>query len=129
MPHSLIATEQSSLLQVLQAVVNHLLADVDHIVGAHRVVLIGVNHHIVLLACTVQGAAHLHSVLEVHVIVGRAVDDQQTSVVRQAVGEVDGRVIIIARGILLRETVVYLRIDRIVVTPRGYGSNRDSHLK
>ena len=76
-------------LQILQAVVNHLLADVDHIVWTHRVVLVGIYHHIVLLARSIQRATHLHRILEVYVVVGRTVDDKQTCVKAQSIGKVN----------------------------------------
>ena len=64
------------LLQILQCVVNHLLANVGGGSWAHRVVLVGIDHHIVVLACGIEAAAHLHRVLEVDIIVGSAVDNQ-----------------------------------------------------
>ena len=45
--------------------------------GLHRVVLVGVDHHVVLLAAAVQGAGHLDGVLEVDVVVGRTVANQE----------------------------------------------------
>ena len=47
--------------------------------GLHRVVLVGVDHHVVLLAAAVQGTCHLHAVLEVDIVVGRAVDDEHSN--------------------------------------------------
>ena len=44
---------------------------------AHRVILVGIDHHIVVLARCVQSAAHLHRVLEMDIVVCRAVDDKQ----------------------------------------------------
>ena len=80
----------------------------------HRVVLIGVNHHVVLLAGAVERAGHLDGVLEMDVVVGSAVDDQQAGLlVVEHPREVDRRIVVVARGVVLREVVVDLGVDRV----------------
>ena len=93
------------LLKVIQRILNHLLAYERRIRGRHRVILIGIDHHIVLLACTIQCMAHLHRILEMYVIVGRTVHNQQLGAVTEAVGEVNRRIIVIACCVLLWQTV------------------------
>ncbi len=80
-------------------------------------VLVGVYHHVVELARAVQRTAHLHGVLEMHIVVGRAVYDQKTRRRAQTVGEVDRRVVVVAGGVILRQIVVYLGIDAVVIAP------------
>ena len=59
-------------------------------------VLVGVYHHVVLLSVAVESTTHLDSVLEVNVIISSTVDDKKTCLIREAVCEVDGRVIVVA---------------------------------
>ena len=63
------------------------------------------------------------------IIVARAVDNQQRGAGRQTLGKVDRRIIVITSCILPRQTIIDLRIDRVVVAPRGYGCHRDCHLE
>lgn len=84
-------------LQIFQRIAEHLLADVYHIVGHHRMVLVGIDHHVVLLPELVQCTGHLHRVLEMDVIVRRTVNDQQTrAVVAEQVREIDGRIVVVS---------------------------------
>ena len=72
-------------------------------------VLVGIYHHIVLLDGAVQCVAHLHSVLYVYVVVGRAVHNEQACAVIQLVGKVDGRVLIISfRDKTKRKAIAFL---------------------
>ena len=92
-------------------------------------VLIGIYHHIVLLARSIEAAAHLHRVLEVDIVICSAVDNEQTSAVRELLGVAEWRVVVISARVILRQTVVDLCVDCVVLTPRGDGSNGNSHLK
>lgn len=44
-------------LKVFERVFDHLLPDIGRVVGLHRMVLVGVDHHVVLLAAAVQARA------------------------------------------------------------------------
>ena len=69
-------------------------------------VLVGVYHHIVVLACSIQGVAHLHGILNVNIIVGRTVHDKQLRALAQEVCKVDGGVVVITFGVVLWQVVV-----------------------
>ena len=74
------------LLQVLQCVVNHLLPYERCCRRAHRVVLVGIDHHIILLARLVESVTHLHRILEVYIVVGCTVNDKQLRALCQLLG-------------------------------------------
>lgn len=66
-----------SRLQMLDRILHHLLPHVARVARHHRMVLVGIDHHIVLLAAAVERPRHLHRILEVHIVIGRTVDDEQ----------------------------------------------------
>ena len=115
---------------MFERVVDHFLADPLAAVGQHRVVLIGVDHHVEAFLGAVQLAGHLHRVLQVDVVVGRAVDDEQARLrVVQQPCEAHGRVVVVAVGVVLRQAVVDLGVDRVVVAPRRDGRYGDRHAE
>ena len=117
-------------LKVFERVFDHLLPDIGRVVGLHRMVLVGVDHHVVLLAAAVQGTCHLHAVLEMNVVVGRAVDDEQSGLgVVEHPGEVNRGVVVVACGVVLRQVVVDFGVNRVVVAPRSDGSHGDRHAE
>lgn len=109
-----------------EAWIDHLLSYVCRCVGQHRMVLVGVHHHVVLFAGAVERPGHLDGVLEMDVIVGRAVDDQQPRApVVEHPREIDRRIVVVACGVVLRQVVVDFGVNRVVVAPRSDGSHGD----
>lgn len=58
---------------------------------------------------------HLVRILNMHVVVARTVRDQQLAL--QAVGEMNRRVVVVSRRVILRQAVVDLGVNRIVEPP------------
>ena len=76
-------------LQILQDVVRELVVEVQTGVAAvNGVVLVGVEEHLVLLIGLVELRHEVDGILEMHVVVGRAVDEQVVAL--QLVGEEAG---------------------------------------
>ena len=115
---------------MFERVVDHLLPHVARVVGQHGVVLIGIDHHVVAFAGPVERPGELGRMLEMDVVVGHAVDQQQPGapVVEQP-READRRIVIVAGSVVLRQVVVDLGIDGVVVAPRRDGGHGDSHLE
>ncbi len=82
----------------------HALVDKVYAVAAHAVVLVGVYGHVEWFIGCSEGFDHLVAVLYVNVIVAGAMCQQEFAF--QAVGEVDGRVLVVTLGVVLRQTVV-----------------------
>ncbi len=66
-------------------------------------------------------------ILEVHVVVAGAVDEQELTLQFFYVRE--RRVIVVAAGILLRKPQIPFSINRIVKPPRGYGRDRNTYFE
>ena len=68
--------------------------------------------------------------LEVDIVVGRAVDDEQAGLgVVEHPGEVDRGVVVVARSVVLRQVVVDFGVDRVVVAPRCDGGHGNRHAE
>ena len=71
-------------------------------------VLVGIDHHVVLLPELVQCTDHLHRVLEMDVVVRRTMNDQQTrAVVAEQVREIDGRIVVVSLRMVFGKTVEF----------------------
>lgn len=79
------------------------------------VVFVRVDPHFERFAVRGQLGGHFVGVLNVHVVVGRAVRDQQFSF--EPVGETDRRIVVVARRIVLRHAVINFGVNRVVETP------------
>ena len=76
-------------LQILQDEVGEFVVEVQTGVAAvNRVVLVGIEEHLVLLVGLVELRHEVDGILEMHVVVGRAVDEQVVAL--QLVGEEAG---------------------------------------
>ena len=62
---------------MLRSVINHLLTNRRSAIGQHRVILVGIDHHIVLFARLVERTTYLNGILEMDIVVGSAVYDKQ----------------------------------------------------
>ena len=92
----------------------------DHVRAQHREQFVG-------LACQVKRVGELERVLEIHVVVGEAVDEEERARELRGVGG-DVAHAIGFRG-KLRETEVALRVVRVVVFPGDDGGPGDGGLE
>ena len=90
-------------------------------------VLVGEEELVVLHAGLVEGLHQLHSVLEVHVVVGGAVNEEVFAL--EVLGVSGRRVEVVAVGVLLRRAHKALGVDVVVVAPVGDRCHGDGHLE
>ena len=94
------------------------------ITAVDGVVAVGVNLHVELLAGLHEGFGVLGGIAEVDVVVGHAVDEQQTPL--QLRGAQQGRCLVVAAAVLLRRPHETLGIDAVVEPPVGGRGDSDA---
>ena len=110
----------SASLQFPLDKVGHQLVEVQAGVAAvDAVVLVGIDAHLELLIGLLEGGDEVEGVLEVDVIVARTVDKQIVAL--QPISEVDGRIVVVAVGVVLRTLQEALGVDVVVIAPCGDG--------
>ena len=81
----------------------------------HSVIPVGIDVELEGLVVLDESGNHLVRILNMHVVVARTVRDQQLAL--QAVGEMNRRVVVVSRRVILRQAVVDFGINRIVEPP------------
>src|SRR6056297_1408744 len=105
-------------LQMFQYVRGHLPIDmVGSIPSINAMILVGIHMHVELLVSFYQLPEKLHGVLKMDIVIGAPVDEQKFTL--KSVGKMNGGVISISFGILLRGTHKSLGVDGIVIFPVG----------
>ncbi len=64
--------------EMLQRIIDHLLPHGLRRIGTHRMILVGVNHHVEPFTDAIEDTGHLGRMLEVDIIVGGAVELDST---------------------------------------------------
>ena len=78
-------------------------------------VFVRIDPHFERFAVRRQLGGHFVGVLNVYVVIGRAVRDQQFSF--EPVGETYRRVVVVAGRVVLRHAVINFGVNRVVETP------------
>ena len=114
----------NSQSQITMDEVGHELVEVEAgVATVDAVVFVGVDAELELFASGFEGSDHVGSILEMDVVVAGAVDEEVFAF--EEVGEVEGRVVVVAAGVVLRTLEEALGVDIIVVAPGDDGSDSD----
>src|SRR5690554_2043025 len=100
---------------------------IPRIPTVNSVVFIGVDEKVELFVGFHQSRDHFHSVLKVHVVVGRTVNQQVGAF--EFFDEVDGRIVVVSGSVLLWRAHEALGVNGVVKTPVGHRRHRDAQFK
>ena len=115
-------------LQLTMDEVGHELIEVEACVSAiDAVVFVGIDAELKLFACVLESRDHIDCILEMDVVVTSAVDEQIIAL--KQIGEVEGGVVVVAAGVVLRALEESLGVDVVVVTPRDDGCDGDGRFE
>lgn len=112
-----------AVFQLFVQEIGHQPVQVNLGAAANAVVAVGIKHRIELFIGGDEAVGHFGGVLEMHVVVGQAV--YQEVIAAQAVGEIDGRIVVVALFVFLIGTHVAFGIDAVIPFPVGDGRHRN----
>ena len=116
------------LLQFPDDKIRHQLIQVQAGVAAvDAVVFVRIDAHLKLLIGLLKGGGHIEGVLEMHVVVARAVNKQVVAL--QTVCKIERRVVVVTVGVVLRTLQETLGVNVVIVAPRGDGCHGDGALE
>jgi len=90
-------------------------------------VAVGVVKGFKLLVCRDECVDQVHGILEVDIVISRAMNQQEVAL--QLIYMGDGRVVIVTSRIQLGRLQIALGVDRIVVPPGSHWGYRDGSFK
>ena len=91
------------------------------------VVFVGIETEFELLARLLQSRYHIHRILNMDIVIASAVYEEIIAL--EPVGEVEGRVVVVALGVVFGKGEETLGIDVVVVAPSDDGSDGDGGLE